>query len=177
MAFFDKVLDVLSGGFVKGILDKIPDAGQRAAAELELRKEINRAAESITAAQLDETKSFLADVASARTMQTAALGQEDKFAKRYIYYLTSFIIITSLTYIFVVTFCKIPAENLRVVDTILGFMLGTLISSVISFFYGSTKSSGEKTEQLIKLSHSSNPTVSATATGSGGSEATVTNKP
>jgi hypothetical protein len=47
MPFFDKVVEILSGGAVKAILDKIPDPGSRAQAALELEKENHRAAEAI----------------------------------------------------------------------------------------------------------------------------------
>ena len=44
---------------------------------------------------------------------------------------------------------EIPKENIRFADTILGFLLGTIISAIIQFFYGSSLGSKKATEALI----------------------------
>ena len=51
-------------------------------------------------------------------------------------------------YILAITFLSIPATNLRFADTILGFLLGTLITTLINFFYGSSSGSKEKDAAL-----------------------------
>lgn len=84
------------------------------------------------------------DRISARTMQSSALGQDDLFAKRFIYYFSIFWSIASATYIGFITFGTIPIENTRFADTILGFLLGTAIAGMFSFFYGSSSSSKNK---------------------------------
>ena len=53
-------------------------------------------------------------------------------------------------YLWCVTFHTVPEHNIRVVDTILGFILGTLIGSIISYFFGSTKGSQEKTDIIAQ---------------------------
>ena len=95
-------------------------------------------------------KAYLQDVASARTMQVAALQQEDKFAKRFIYYLAIGWSVATAAYIGFITFGVVPEDNVRFADTILGFMLGTLISQIINFFYGSSRSSQMKDETINK---------------------------
>ncbi len=42
-------------------------------------------------------------------------------------------------YILAITFVPIPKENIRFADTILGFVLGTLIATLINFFFGSSR--------------------------------------
>ena len=88
------------------------------------------------------------NTADARAMQVAALGQDDKFAKRYVMYLASFWSCTAVVYIFLITFTYIPELNIRFADTILGFLLGTVVATILNFFLGSSASSKEKTEVL-----------------------------
>ena len=89
-----------------------------------------------------------ANTANARSMQIAALHQDDKFAKRYVMYLATFWSLTAVAYIFLITFTNIPETNVRFADTILGFLLGTVVATILNFFLGSSASSKEKTEVL-----------------------------
>ena len=102
-------------------------------------------------AELDEVNAYLADVQSARNMQIEALKQDDLFSKRYVYYLASFWSIVAMVYIFLITFMTIPEANVRFADTVLGFLLGTIIATVIQYFLGSSKGSADKTVQLSSL--------------------------
>jgi hypothetical protein len=88
------------------------------------------------------------NTADARAMQTAALAQDDKFSKRFVMYLATFWSVTAVTYIFLITFTHIPELNVRFADTILGFLLGTVVATILNFFLGSSASSKEKTEVL-----------------------------
>lgn len=88
------------------------------------------------------------NTADARAMQTAALQQDDKFSKRFVMYLAIFWSITAVSYIFFITFGSIPEANVRFADTILGFLLGTVVATIINFFLGSSAGSKEKTEAL-----------------------------
>lgn len=94
-------------------------------------------------------KEYLKDVQSAREMQIAALNQDDVFAKRFIYYLAIFWSVGGAVYIGLITFMSIPPENTRFADTILGFLLGTIIAQILGFFYGSSRSSQSK-DNFIK---------------------------
>lgn len=88
------------------------------------------------------------NTADARAMQVAALNQTDLFSKRFVMYLASFWSVTAVTYIFFITFSQIPELNIRFADTILGFLLGTVVATILNFFLGSSASSKEKTEAL-----------------------------
>lgn len=85
------------------------------------------------------------NTSDARQMQIAALNQDDKFSKRFVMYLATFWSFTAVTYIFFITFADIPLSNVRFADTILGFLLGTVVATIINFFLGSSASSKEKT--------------------------------
>jgi len=87
----------------------------------------------------------------ARDMQKVALQQDDTFSKRYVYYLATFWSLVAVGYIFLITFLTIPEANVRFADTTLGFLLGTIVATIINYFFGSSKSSSDK-NQLLKES-------------------------
>ncbi len=84
------------------------------------------------------------DIANARNMQVEALRQEDLFSKRFIYYFSIFWSIFAAGYIGFITFGTIPTDNQRFADTILGFLLGTVVATILQFFFGSSMGSKEK---------------------------------
>ena len=88
---------------------------------------------------------------SARDMQKVSLQQDDVFSKRYVYYLATFWSFVAVVYIFLITFISIPEANVRFADTTLGFLLGTIVATIINYFFGSSKSSSDK-NQLLKES-------------------------
>ena len=124
-------------GIVKNLIDSEPDISQeqKDALQTQLRE-----------FELTELKAILDDKADARDMQKEALRQGDLFSKRFIYYLTIFWSIVSAVYIFAITFFDIL--NDRVADTILGFLMGTIIASMMQFFFGSSQGSKDKTKAL-----------------------------
>lgn len=99
--------------------------------ELESIKEANRHQESAVTAQVDE-------YSNSRNLQVEALRQEDKFSKRFIYYFAMFWSAFSVVYLACITFIQIPSANIRFADTIVGFLLGTIIATIIGFFYGNS---------------------------------------
>lgn len=100
-----------------------------------------------------EAERTLADRKDARAMQVAALGQDDLFSKRFVFYFAWFWSIFTMIYIMVITLAPIPADNQRFADTILGFMLGTLIATIINFFFGSSRQSHMKDGIVEALSN------------------------
>lgn len=86
------------------------------------------------------------NTADARAMQVAALQQDDKFAKRFSLYLALFWSLSAVLYIGFVTFGTIPPDNVRFADTILGFLLGTIIATIMNYFFGSSMGSKVKDE-------------------------------
>lgn len=90
------------------------------------------------------------NTASARQMQIAALGQDDVLSRRFVMYLTAFWSACSMIYIAFITFGTIPDNNVRFADTILGFLLGTVVATMLNFWLGSSSSSRSKDEALIR---------------------------
>jgi lipopolysaccharide export LptBFGC system permease protein LptF len=85
-----------------------------------------------------------ADKNSARQMQTVALQQDDLFSKRFVYYFAWFWSVAAAVYVGFITFGRIPESNVRFADTILGFILGTVVATIVQFFFGSSFGSKEK---------------------------------
>jgi hypothetical protein len=101
--------------------------------------------------ELEAVKIEQANTSDARDMQKEALKQSDVFSKRYIYYFSTVWSVISMIYIFLITFQTIPTANIRFADTILGFLLGTVIATMFNFFLGSSKSSHDKNITIENL--------------------------
>ena len=99
---------------------------------------------------VDKLKMQYANTADARAMQVAALNQSDVFSKRFTMYLTAFWSVCAAIYIGFITFSVIPDTNVRFADTILGFILGTVIATMLNFWFGSSIGSKEKAEAARK---------------------------
>jgi len=93
------------------------------------------------------------NTADARAMQVAALQQGDSRAKHFVMDFGWFWSVFACAYIGFITFGSIPAANVRFADTILGFVLGTIVSTVLNFFYGSAHSSNDKQETIKEVLH------------------------
>tara|TARA_R110000796_G_scaffold202062_1_gene318317 strand:+ start:440 stop:949 length:510 start_codon:yes stop_codon:yes gene_type:complete len=88
------------------------------------------------------------DRAHARDLQKVALQQDDLFSKRFIYYLTIGIIGFSMVIVGMLFFLEIPETNRDVVNLILGVLVGTGLTGVFNYFYGSSQGSKDKSEIL-----------------------------
>ena len=142
------ISDLLTGGagtiveaVVKGVgelvtTDKERLAAEHAMAELGVRRE----------------EAYLADTQDARHLQVAALHQDDRFAKRFIYWFAIAWSAFAMGFMLLITLVNIPSENLRMVDTILGFLLGSAIASIFNFFLGTSVSSRHKDDTISALS-------------------------
>jgi multisubunit Na+/H+ antiporter MnhE subunit len=56
----------------------------------------------------------------------------------------------AVAYIIIITLVDIPEKSVRFVDVILGFIMGTVVSTMLNFFFGSSQSSKDKTKELMK---------------------------
>ncbi|MBN1481586.1 hypothetical protein EH223_04415 [candidate division KSB1 bacterium] len=103
---------------------------------------------------LELEKVHQADRESARTMQVEAIKSKDKFIGRFIYYYATGITILTFGFIFFAAFFydfnKSP-NNARIIDTVLGFLLGVSLSAIIQYFFGSSAGSKAKDEKLAGM--------------------------
>jgi hypothetical protein len=86
----------------------------------------------------------LKNMQGARAMQEKAMDSDDPLVRRFVYYFVSFWSVLSATYIGFITFGEIPESNIRFADTILGFVLGTMVASMFQFLLGSSLGSRSK---------------------------------
>ena len=83
----------------------------------------------------------------ATDMQLTAMKSEDWLVRRFVYLFAAFWAFMACTYIGFITFADIPEKNLRFVDTILGVVIGGVITTLLSFFYGSSQGSRAKDDK------------------------------
>lgn len=75
--------------------------------------------------------------------------QDDPFNRRFLAYFSVGLCIAAMAYVGAVTFIPIPKDNARFADTVLGFVLGTVMATPIGFYFGSSKS-GQAKDETIK---------------------------
>lgn len=83
----------------------------------------------------------------ATDMQMAAMKSEDPLVRRFVYIFIGWWSLFATIYIPVITFIDIPKENERFADTILGFLLGTMVASMFNFLLGSSQGSRLKDDK------------------------------
>jgi hypothetical protein len=113
---------------------------------------ISHPEEMVKLEQLDVQKleAQLADVQNARDMQKQAMQSDDPVVRRFIYLFAWFWSIISVAYFFAVTFLKVPPEGRDFANIILGFLVGTAVTTIFAFFYGSSKGSQDKNGIITK---------------------------
>jgi len=86
----------------------------------------------------------LKNMQGARDMQLKAMESDDPLVRRFVYYFIGFWSVLAALYIGFITFGDIPDDNVRFADTILGFVLGTMVASMFQFLLGSSIGSRNK---------------------------------
>ena len=92
----------------------------------------------------------LKNTQDARDMQEKAMDNTDPFVRRFVYNFAWYWSIFATAYIIIITTVNIPEKNIRFVDVVLGFIMGTVVSTLLNFFFGSSQSSKDKTKELAK---------------------------
>ena len=71
------------------------------------------------------------------------------FSRRFLAGYAVFLSVCALAYIACVTFLPVPTPNVRFADTVLGFILGTVLATPIAFYFGSSKSSQSAQQAIV----------------------------
>lgn len=139
----------LGGLAVKTIAEKlgVEDTVEAVAQAIQADPE---AAAKLAEIDLKQFEAEVKDRDGARAMQIAALQQDDWFAKNFIYLFTAVWSLFAMAYFAFVTFGTVPTSGVRMADTILGVLIGTVLTGFFNFFFGSSKSSKDKTDAIMK---------------------------
>lgn len=127
----------LGGLAVKAIADKLGVPESAEAITQAIAADPN-AAQKLAEIDVKQFELEVRDRESARSMQIAALQSDDPFVRRFTYYFIMFWSIFSAVFIPSIVFIPIPMDNVRFADTILGFLLGTMVASMFAFLLGSS---------------------------------------
>ena len=122
--------------------------------ELQHQDQLLAFRQAIDTHALEMEKLRVEDMKSARDAQVSRDKNDDQFVRRYTYHYAT--AITVLTFLFVFWAAFFPPNDKndhawRVIDTVLGFLLGVGLSAVIQFYFGSSKGSQDKSEQIQRL--------------------------
>jgi len=80
----------------------------------------------------------------ATDMQLKAMESEDPLVRRFLYYFIAAWSIFAIAFIPSLIWLPIPEANIRFADTILGYVLGTIITGMFAFLLGSSQGSRNK---------------------------------
>jgi hypothetical protein len=115
-------------GIIKRMISSDPDLTPEQKLEAE---------KLIQETELELAKLEAADRDSARKMQIEALHQDDVFSKRFIYYLSAFIVVSATAFGVMLFYVQVPEENRRMVEMFADVYLFAGALTVINFFFGS----------------------------------------
>lgn len=123
--------------------------------ELQYQSTLLQYRQQSDANDLERERMLHADRAGARAMHIAELGSDDIFAKRFIYFYASALTLLTFAFIFYAAFVhqytEANKDASRIIDTVLGFLLGVTLSAIIQYFFGSSAGSKSKEEKIKDL--------------------------
>jgi len=80
----------------------------------------------------------------ATDMQMKAMESDDPFVRRFLYYFIAAWSTFAIVFIPCLIWAPIPENNIRFADTILGYVLGTVVTGMFAFLLGSSQGSRNK---------------------------------
>jgi len=158
-SFLANIFNKGGGGIIDAIgnvADKfITTPSEKQEFNLKVQMEVNKHIELMEEHANKSIELYLKDVADARAMQMAALNQSDNFSKRFLYFFALGIVVMAFSFDFILCFHQIPTKNETIINVIVGTINGTALVSVVSFFFGSSKSSQDKSKFIEELNKNS----------------------
>lgn len=163
MSIFGKIFGTGAGEILKPVSDildnVITNKEEKIKAQAELEKVLNDYMIQKEQMANAAVEMYLKDTQDARSLQKVAIGSEDKFVRRFIYYLALVVLIAALAMMALILTGEIPSENKEFAYMIMG-SLTTSVATILAYFYGSTRGSDSKNEVIRNLSKSENPVTS-----------------
>ena len=87
---------------------------------------------------MSEENTNITTGANEENLHEQLVKKGDKVAVHFTYWFAWFWGIVSVVYFYMVTFITIPAAGENFANIILGFLLGTAVSTIINYFFGSS---------------------------------------
>jgi Fe2+ transport system protein B len=122
--------------------------------ELQHQAQLLAYRQSADANELELEKVYRQDRADARAMQSEATKSEDWLTRHFIHIYSLLITVLTFFFIFWAAFVHdytTGPEAGRIIDTVLGFLLGVSLSAIIQYFFGSSSGSLAKSKDITKL--------------------------
>lgn len=127
--------------------------------EFQYQTKLLEARQQQDANDLERERLIIADRGNARNLQIEAIKSEDRFVRRFIYFYAIGLTLLSFGFIFYAAFVHQYSEQnkdaTRIIDTVLGFLLGVTLSAIIQYFFGSSAGSKSKEEKINKMNEKS----------------------
>jgi len=122
------ILEAIGGLTGLEALTRVGEILRKPAELIEITEEDRQIALALVKADLEDRK-------DARQLQRTSLDQDDKFSKRFLYYLTMFIVASAVAFIFITIYVPYIEQVAHIVDTSYGILIGTVFVSVINYFF------------------------------------------
>ncbi|MFA7331874.1 MAG: hypothetical protein WC326_12465 [Candidatus Delongbacteria bacterium] len=121
--------------------------------ELQQQDRLLESRQESEAGSLEREQLAAADRADARSLQRIALSSDDVVARRFIYYYATLLTLLTFAFIFYAAFGpeNRSESQQRIIDTVLGFLLGVSLSAIIQYFFGSSVGSKDKDEKMSQI--------------------------
>jgi hypothetical protein len=150
------VSGLISNGMHK-VADAVIEKGVDAVQEklgVELKPEGQATKEDYAKIQAEAMKheEFMAELDEksrqrATDMQMAAMKSDDPLVRRFVYFFIGFWSIFAVGFIPSLIWAPIPESGTRYADTILGYVMGTIVTSMFAFLLGSSQGSRMKDDK------------------------------
>lgn len=155
MSIFGKIFGAGAGEILKPVSDILDNLTtnkeEKIKAQAEFEKVLNDFIIQKETMANTVIELYLKDTQDARSLQKTAITSEDKFVRRFIYYLALVVLIAALSMMALILTGEIPTENKEFAYMIMG-SLTTSVATVLAYFFGSTKGSDSKNEAIKNLS-------------------------
>jgi len=154
VSFLTSIFGEGVGAVLKPISDIVDNAitnkEEKIKAETELQRVLLDYESKVMAEVTKREGQILSDIANARAMNIKSLDNQDKFIRRFPYYLAAGVLLCIFgLFLFIIT-GEVTTQNEAIVYTILGTLSGAAIS-ILSFFYGTTRGAESKNETIKTL--------------------------
>lgn len=152
---FGKILGAGFGDIIKevGVIvdNSITSKEEKAAIQAKIEEALTAKLIRMEELSNDVVIAYLKDVADARSMQSNALKSDDKFVRRFVYWLAIFVIIAAFGMMTMILMNQLPEGSKEFAYLIMGNLTGAL-TTILAFFFGSTRGSEVKNETISNLS-------------------------